>query len=120
MKPECRPACQEDVEAFYGPHLALTMRAWVWTLEGKPIGLAGVVYHGDGQVPMIFSKLRPEARRFPRTIVDGARAMLREMARQPMYAIADSDTPTAPRFLAHLGFEFVRPSLIGDLYRFVP
>lgn len=120
MNPEPRPATAVDIAAFYDGPQEKTMRAWAWTLDGEPIALAGIIYHDPTHPPVLFSALKPEMKRFPRTIVRGARAMLEALVDVPMLTLADREIPGSARLLTRLGFRYAASTADGDIYQFTP
>lgn len=99
---EIRPATQEDAESYFGS-VQNSMRALVVVADGKPIGMAGIVYTSGGM--MAFSDAKPEASKYPVTIMKCARRLMQWVRESsvPVYAMCGNDQ-TAPSFLRHLGF----------------
>jgi hypothetical protein len=116
VTPEIRPATAADLARFYGQAPQRTMRALVAILEGEPVAVAGIAYQKPGQQPYIFSDLKPEMRRHRKAIVRGARAMLAQLARPGLMALAGE--PTSPRLLTRLGFRRVATTADGELYQY--
>lgn len=108
--PEIRPATARDFVAFYGAPPATTVRAYVADLDGDILGIAGISFHGS--LLIAFSDIKPEMRKFPITIMRGARKVL-DMTRAPILAYPDPDIEGAPRLLERLGFV----NLDGTVYR---
>lgn len=98
-----RSATPEDIAEFYGwvnvPHDLLVLES------DKPIAIAGLLQFDDGV--WVAMMLRPEARRYPKQLMRGARVVraLIETIGVPVYAERDPDEPTADRLLRHCGFE---------------
>lgn len=102
MQPEIVPATAELLDRFYGPEpRGPTVRGYVALLDGEPIGVAGVTC---GQIPLVFSDLTPEMKRYPVLLFKTAKRILRSI-RGTAYAVCNQDEPTAEEFLTRLGFE---------------
>jgi hypothetical protein len=102
--PMIRPATAADIAAFYGAPPMLSLRAMVAVDDGTPVAVAGLAYQGAGKPPYLFSDIAPAMRRHAKTILRGARAMLAQLARPGMAALADPEHPGAARLLMRLGF----------------
>lgn len=103
-QPEIRPATAADLAAFYGTPPARTQRAWVAVLDGRPLAVCGVAYE-RGKPAFLFSEIRPEMKRYPKTIIRGARMVLAETAGLGLRAQASS--PRAARLLGWLGLRYL-------------
>jgi|21_taG_2_1085346.scaffolds.fasta_scaffold33218_2 hypothetical protein len=67
------------------------------------LGYGGVLY---GSFPEAFMSLTPEALNWPILLAKSARAFRRVLNQhETVFAIADHNYPTAPRFLEWIGFE---------------
>lgn len=112
---EIRPVRQGDYEALYGQPQRHSIRGWTATVDGEPMGMAGVVYVGN-QV-QAFSKSLPG---LPKRWVAKGAALTRRMLRElncHVLAVADPQIPTAPAFLKRVGFEHVTTNSQGEVYR---
>src|SRR3546814_16604626 len=78
------------------------MRAIVVEIDGRVIGLAGLVFQG----PLVtaVSIVLPELRRYPRTILKGARIVAAWARQAHAPALADPDHPNAAKLITRLGF----------------
>lgn len=103
MTPIIRPARAEDMDAFYEKKNQGTMRALVAELDGKPIAIGGIMYQ-DGKV-VAFSQMKEEMRKFPMTIMRGAKAITKLLKGSGAIARASDQEKHAPKLLSHLGFE---------------
>lgn len=108
-----RPASRADIVEFYGEMLNESMRARVADLNGKVVGIIGLVYK---DYPTLVSTLTPELRPYRKTILKEAKRFLSEI-HQTAYAVACPKEKTSQRLLEHLGFEFIRDTTEGRLYR---
>lgn len=102
-KVNLRPANREDLDQF--EHYRPTVEATVAELDGKLIAVGGFAFL-QGMV-FLFLELKPEARRFKVTMHRMALAMIEKAKRRGfkfVYAQTDGTEPTAPRWLARLGF----------------
>lgn len=106
IQPIVRLATDDDVRAFYDGPLPLTVKAWVADLDGKVIGIAGMVYD-HGMPAYLFAGMKPEMKRYKRTIVRASKMVLDAFRHVPAGAFVDPKIPNARRFLEHLGFRFV-------------
>jgi hypothetical protein len=100
-----RPATREDIEAFSPMPNKPTIRAMVGELDGRIVGLAGVVLHRGRWLG--FCDLTEDARPYKMTIARAAIRFLADARRDGIkfiYADADLSEPTALRWLASLGF----------------
>jgi hypothetical protein len=79
------------------------------------LGYGGVLY---GSFPEAFMSLTPEALNWPILLAKSARAFRRVLNQhETVFAIADHNYPTAPRFLEWIGFEQVGNFEGRKLYR---
>lgn len=107
---EIRPATVELLTAFYGAPPARSMRAFVGLADGSALAVFGLAYE-EGRM-LLFSDLKPEARRYKKTLVQGAfrvMALARAM-NVPVHAVAGCADGSV-RLLERLGFERV-----GDVF----
>lgn len=71
--------------------------------EGELLGYGGILY---GSFPEAFMNLKPEALEWPKILARGARSFRRVLnEHERVFAIADENYATAPRFLEWIGFE---------------
>lgn len=108
-----RPATAEDITLFSdaGP----TFRAWVGEVDGKVVGVSGLV-RIKGRW-FIFCDLKDEAKKFKITIARNAHRVMdeaRKMGIRFIYAQVDKNEPRAIAWIATLGFE---PDPRSNLYR---
>jgi hypothetical protein len=104
--PVIRQATADDLIAYYGEAPQHSMKAYVVILDGKPIGIAGVSYQvreEAGRVKL-FSEMKPEMRRYKKTMLKGAREMLKAFAVPGMVAVANPEEGNSRKLLASLGF----------------
>jgi hypothetical protein len=100
-----RPATAQDIAAFSPMPNKPTIRAMAGVLDGRIVGLAGVVFHRGRWLG--FCDLSEDARPYKITIARAAIRFLADAKRDGIkfiYADADLSEPTAPRWLASLGF----------------
>jgi hypothetical protein len=112
-RPELRPATAADVAMFY-PGGGHSMRAIVAELDGRVIGLAGLVFRG-GQVTVV-SALRPEMLAYRKTIMRGARIVAGWARQANAPALADPDYPNSAKLLARLGFTDMGDTAQGRIF----
>lgn len=99
-----RRATAADVLAFYGHPPVVRMRGIVAEQDGRAVMLGGVYYH-DG-IPVVFSELKPEARKCRKAIARGVRIVMdfAEGLHPLLYAIPNMQEPTSVGLLCRLGF----------------
>lgn len=104
-EPAIRQATPADVKHFGTRVAEFSFRGYVIEYEGAPIAIGGI-YYQDG-TPVAFSDLKPEVRRYKKTMVRACKMLLTlfDNAGAPVYAIANQKEPTAPYLLAKLGFK---------------
>lgn len=95
-------ATAEAAAEYYGGQPPFTFRGYVALLDGKPVGVGGVFWHGH--TPVAFSEMKEEMQ--PR-LKDKARAarLLESFVkayRVPVYAVASE--PTSVPLLTKFGF----------------
>lgn len=118
---EIRDATRDDLIAFYGRAPDRTAKAMVAIEDGTVAAVFGVAYWGHGRPPVMFSDLAPGfGKRHPMVVVRSGRKMLKRWATVPLLTLQDKDEPSAPRFLAHMGFEHVCTSAQGEIWRYDP
>lgn len=100
MSPTVRPATSSDLLAFFGRHPDVSVRAWVADLDGKIIGIVGILLLTDSPA-IYFSDATPELlRNHRKTIVRGVRLMLQEVGRRRGIALQGGEA----HVLRHFGF----------------
>ena len=103
MKTEILPATAIDIETFYGEPPKRSMRAFVGLADGVPLACFGL-YYDTGRM-VLFSDIKPEARRYRKTLVSGAFRVM-DLARElgvPVHAVAGC-VDGSVRLLERLGF----------------
>ncbi len=111
---EVRPATLGDLCEFYGrDHISPSTKAMVGLLDGKLVAIWGLAYE-QGVVSAFFN-IKDEARPFKHHIHRNAMRFMREARERHKYihAQAEKGEPTAPKWLARLGFK----NIGGDLWR---
>ena len=116
IAPVIRIATPEDLADFYGEIPRFTHRAYAAVLDGKTIGIAGLIYQRPGAPPYFFADMKEEGRRFPKTLIRGAQTMLAAFGRPGIPAIADPDERCSAKLLRHLGFVSAGPSAQGEVF----
>lgn len=99
-----RPASKADVIALNGKSFNASFRGIAAEIDGKVVGIAGVMHTSSLQ---FFSQFSDELRKYPKSLIMAAR-MMREILDQyssPVYSIADESIDSSSRFLEHIGFE---------------
>jgi hypothetical protein len=113
MAPELVPASKEHIEAFYQDNK--TRRAYAAILDGKPVGIGGLVYEANGSV-YVFSKMTDELRPYRKFILRCARKAA-EMARDcAACALADPNEKNSRRLLEKVGFQHIGAIEQGEIY----
>lgn len=112
------PATPDLVRGYYGGPPPYSFKGYVALLDGKPIGVGGVFFHGH---PVAFSEMKDEMR--PRT-KDKARAVrvlerLIAAYRCPVFAVAAE--PTSVLLLTKLGFSLTgQEAATGPVMQRIP
>lgn len=104
MRTEIVPATAAMLVQFYGAPPSRSMIAFAGLADGVLLAIFGL-YYDTGRM-VLFSDIRPEARRFKKRLVEGAfrvMALAREKA-VPVYAVADC-VDGSVRLLERLGFK---------------
>lgn len=117
---EIVPASAAQIREFFGEKPKQTVRAWLVMIDGAPVALGGFAYSGDYIV--MFSDLKPDIRRYRKSIVKAAKQIVREATSRhngAVIALADPNEPTAPSFLTHLGFLYAGSSPDGEVYQWL-
>jgi len=102
-----RPARAGDLEAIDGSHLACRVKGITAELDGRPIGMGGLVMRPDGTVWASLA-LAEGARRYKVTLHKAALMLLAEaraMGIRRVLAKAEKGRARAAEWLARLGFE---------------
>lgn len=100
-----RPATAEDIAAFSDLANKPTVRAWIGELDGTIIALGGIALVKGRWIA--FVDLTEAARPYKMTIARTAIRFLEQARRDGIkfiYADMDANEPSAPRWLASLGF----------------
>lgn len=107
MKVTVRPATRDDLLRYSGEErLGPTATAFIGEIDGEPVGIGGLAYRA-GRV-YAFCDLKPEAKQHPKALHAAALAVIklaRDLRHRFVFAEMDLSEPTAPRWLARLGFE---------------
>lgn len=100
---EFRPATEELLRAFYGPHYVPEhpMRAVVGMEDGQVLGVFGIAFAHQHWVAFLETTARPPKR----AVVEGMRHFRRLAAGRRVFAGEDTDKAGADVLLRHLGFE---------------
>lgn len=116
-KVSIRPTVASDVSAICAVPIHATMRAYTLEIDGKPIGLAGLMRKDDRHV--LFGETLAEGRNFPFAIYKGVRKVMDwvEKSGLPVVAIADPNIPRSTELLLHLGFKHIDTCQYGEVYR---
>lgn len=95
----------ENLFRYYGCTPPYTLSGIVYfegdRLTGEPIAVAGIYRWGGYRI--VFSDLKPEARKYRKTIYQAARDFISGID-YTVHAIVDGNEPTSERFLTRLGF----------------
>jgi RimJ/RimL family protein N-acetyltransferase len=105
MRVTFRPTIPADFIALNGAMPPWRSRCITAELDGRVIGLGGLVHRPDGV--WASAVIGVEARRYPAAIHRAGRqvmAMARALGLRQVYAAAQPDNPAAQRWLARLGF----------------
>ncbi|MEO0449101.1 MAG: hypothetical protein AAFZ74_02140 [Pseudomonadota bacterium] len=95
--------------------LPRTGEVWVMEENGKLLGYGGVLF---GTFVEAFLTLSPDAFKHKVALAKGARAFRRVLSKhENVYAFADEQYETAPRFLQWIGFDQVGMVEGRELYR---
>lgn len=100
---------------FYGVQPVSRIRGVCVKVWGGPVvAVGGIAMEGDGV--RVFMDMKPEAKAYPRQLVEGGRQViaLARRSRLPVYALQDTEIESSARFLTHLGFE---PLGVENLWR---
>lgn len=100
------PATKEDFLEFVGTLPPHRVQAWAGKLDGKVIGIGGLLFLPDGS-RIAFLDLDPEARRYSHALHRAGLRFAREVLKQqgvPIIATTAEDFPRASVWLERLGF----------------
>ena len=109
---EVRPTTRQDFIDFHGVPPPYRMRALTALEDGTVIGIAGLQYVNGNLIA--FSDTCPAIKSRKKFLMRFAKTAMQmcEEETRPIYAIADENEPTAPRWLARHGFTNIE----SDLY----
>lgn len=113
-----RTATQDDLKHFFGDKMRKTIRAWSAYRDGELLGIGGVVLQRHNIIA--FSVIADDAEVSSREIWETAKDMMEKIKRLQypvMYAVADNNQDSAPRFLKRLGFKKEAKGQMGDIYK---
>lgn len=99
-------ASAQEIKAVLGKAPEIEVTALVGVVKGVTIGIGGLAYYPDGSV-WFWSRLRPEARLFRKSLHRAALSVLqaaREAGERQIMAEAALFEPKAPYWLVRLGF----------------
>jgi hypothetical protein len=114
---DIRPATSKDVAAICSKPISSSFRGYTLTLDGEPVGIAGVMLKEDRGI--LFGEAKEAARAYPWAIYKGVRRVMKlvERAAMPVVAVADPNIPRSEELLVHLGFWHVDTCQYGEVYR---
>lgn len=121
---DLRPATKADIERWYResgtPNPGFRMRAITCEHDGKLLGLAGIYYQQAGALPVVFSELLPEARKYKKHIVIAARRVMQIVIKRghPVAALCTSEEGMA--LCKRLGFELMNKADKGMVMLWQP
>ena len=122
--PECviRPATREDYVRFFGHPPEQTFRGLVGEAGGELVGIGGISLTRlptGGMAPQAFMSLQLDMEKtYRRELISAAKQVRGWLKEYPVvYAVADAEYPSSPRFLEHMGFEYHRLSDGLEVYR---
>ena len=103
MMPLIRAARADDIVAIFGKPFYDSFRGYVAELDGKIIGIGGIIYTQPAQA---ISEITDEMRKYPVTLMRGAKMLIKLIESCPyqVFARPSEKEKTAKRFLTHLGF----------------
>lgn len=115
MSFDIRPATSDEVVYFLENPPRLSMRAFVVCTAGVPTALFGL-YFSAGRA---WSFCRIKGQHSPVSIYRTAKRCMAELRKLdlPFGAIAQDGLESAPRFLSHLGFEYLGTCADGEVYQ---
>ena len=117
-KPKLRNATVDDYEAFYGERPKHSIRALVAELDGKVVGIGGILY----STPILaFSEMREELRGYPLFIMKSAKKLAKMMDKYGQYAIAVAcpNEKNSQKLLEHLGFTKISSTDEQEVYQWL-
>lgn len=109
-----RAATAADFHELYGEAPKHTVWAEVAELDGRVVGIAGIAY--GNELPLLFSRLRPELRPYKRFILNAARHLAARARKHHAVAIPDRGEPLSAKLLTTIGGHKVATSTEGDVY----
>lgn len=80
------------------------MRAWTGELDGEPVAMGGVLRGQDGRW-YVFFDVKPEGRKFKKTIMKSAKRFFEQLDVKYAYAIPDPKEKNALKWMTKLGFK---------------
>ena len=115
---ELRLANIGDIVELLGYRPAISMRAIVGIVDGKPLGVVGMYYKGDKLI--VFSKIQPELRAYPFLIYKAAKMVMKIIDEAGVVAMAQADVsiPHSDKLLEYLGFTPMYDHVEGKIYTY--
>lgn len=113
---QLRALKRSDILALYGRSFSESIRGIAAEKEGRVLGIGGVINTAPLQA---FSRITDELRKYPKMMVKMGRSLANIMNdyEQPIFAVADAEEKNAGGFLAHIGFEYVESTNVGEVYK---
>lgn len=111
--PKIRPLKKSDLGEF--DSMGFTVRGYAVELDGKVIGIAGVLHTRPLQA---FGQIKDELRKYPKTIMKVIKMFksILESYDMPVYAIACKKEYNSTKVLERIGFEFSHKNEQGRFY----
>jgi hypothetical protein len=103
MTPIIRPITAADHAEVIPEDFRQTVRGYVAELDGKIVGVMGVLHCTP---PLAFGKMWPELREHPRTVLQAIKLFRNMLVKHYTYVVADADIAetNSPAVLLRVGF----------------
>jgi len=112
-----RPTVATDLQQLNIETFGVSMRGRTIELDGKPLGVGGVLHQ---EMPQAFSTMSDELRKYPKTIVKFITSFETMLKKHytTVYAVASSKEKNAAACLTRAGFEYMNTDSNGqEVYR---
>lgn len=114
---EIRPLTADYIMEFHGlSAMPYSARGYAFFLDGDLVGMGGVRFHGPYFIA--FSDIKENVKVEKATVYRCAlevMKLIRDMGIKTV-AICNNDVPSAPKFLAHLGYHHSHSDPAGEFY----
>lgn len=116
---DIKPITNDDIIAYYGKPLKITVRGWAVFHDGELIGLVGISFATGNLLAFSDFKHYNYPKKMRWRVAKILLNMIVGLGYSKFYAVADPKLPNSVEFLKRLGFNHIDSSLKGEVFIWV-